>query len=475
MATLIASANGVQELARIGGEQDALAVEGGVLEVEGCSAAELVRAYGSPLYVISEATLRNNFRRIRGAFAQTWPSPVAVYYALKSNNNFAIRAILFEEGAGGDCFGEGELYATFVGGADPQHVVMNGSNKTERELRKAVQLGICVNIDSEDEIGMLSEVAAAEGRSARVGLRLVVVPEEYDPLGTVASYPWGFPEEAAVPLVDRLQRDPRLDFEGYSVHIGRMSPDPTFFSRWAALLGDMIVALHRATSFVPRRIDIGGGYPRLRDIEAGHDPEGYPRDYLNPHDIAEYAEAATSPLLRAFEQASLPVPDLAIEPGRYLSGSAGTLLTTVGAVKRHSGRTWVNVDASVNNLMMRETRDYEYWILPASRMDDPYTEACSVHGPICMGKPLGTDTPLPRAARGDLLAILDAGMYAETLSTQMNGVPRPATVLVNRGTHELIKERESVNDVFARFILPERFRSYTRQRSSAEPTTGGTE
>lgn len=475
MATLIGSANGVQELARIGGQHDALAVEGGVLEVEECSALDLVRAYGSPLYVISETTLRNNFRRIRDAFAEKWPAPVAVYYALKSNNNFAIRAILFEEGAGGDCFGEGELYATFLGGADPQHVVMNGSNKTERELRKAVQLGICVNIDSEDEIEMIGQIAASEDTSARIGLRLVVVPEEYDPLGTVASYPWGFPEEAAVPLVNRLQGDPRLDFEGYSLHIGRMSPEPAFFARWAAMLGDAIVELHRATSFMPRRIDIGGGYPRLRDVEAGHDPEGHPRDYLNPHEIAEYAEAVTAPLLHAFEQASLPVPELAIEPGRYISGSAGTLLTTVGAVKRHSDRTWVNVDASVNNLMMRETREYEYWILPASRMDDAYTEACSVHGPICMGKPLGRGTPLPHMARGDLLAILDAGMYAETLSTQMNGVPRPATVLVNRGTHELIKTRETINDVFAQFILPERFRSYPTHRSNAEQTTGGTE
>src|SRR6202011_641814 len=136
-------------------------------------------------------------------------------------------------------------------------------------------------------------------------------------------------------------------------------------------------------------------------------------------------------------------------------GSAGTLLTSVGAVKRHSGRTWVNVDASVNNVMMRETRDYEYWLLPASRMTDNFSDSCFVTGPICMGKPLGRGTPLPAVSRGDLLAILDAGMYAETLSTQMNGVPRPATVLVNGGRHELIKERETVRDVFSRFILPE--------------------
>ena len=459
-ATFTASATGAQELERIGGHEDALDIDAeGVLTIEGCSATDLIQDYGSPLYVISESTLRRNFRRIRDAFRARWPTEFTVYYALKSNNNFAVRAILFEEGAGGDCFGEGELYATFVGGADPNHVVMNGSNKTQAELRKAVELGICVNIDAEDEIDLIDEIVAASGRRARVALRLAVIPEEYDTTGSVAAYPWGFPEEAAIPLVQRLQADQSVDFEGYSMHIGRVSPHPAFFHRWASMLGETVVSLERATGFRPQRLDVGGGFPRRRDIEAGHDPAGEPREYLNPHDIVDYADAVTAPLLSAFEDASLPMPQLAVEPGRYIVGSAGTLLTSVGAVKRHSQRVWVNLDVSVNNLMMRETRDYEYWLLPASRMTDAFSESCFVAGPICMGKPLGRGTPLPRMVRDDVLAVLDAGMYAETLSTQMNGVPRPATVLVNDGRHELIKERETVRDVFARYILPERFRA----------------
>jgi diaminopimelate decarboxylase len=123
------STTGAAELARIGGAEDCLSVDAsGVLAVDGCSAAELLEPYGSPLYVISESALRRSFRAIRDAFTKRWPSPVTVHYALKSNNNFAVRAILHEEGAGGDCFGEGELYATFVGGADPKKIVMNGSS-----------------------------------------------------------------------------------------------------------------------------------------------------------------------------------------------------------------------------------------------------------------------------------------------------------------------------------------------------------
>jgi diaminopimelate decarboxylase len=453
--------SGADELVQIDGGQDDLSVdESGVLAIEGVSAAELLEAYGSPLYVVSESTLRRNFRRIRNAFSEAWPNQVTVHYALKSNNNFAVRAILYEEGAGGDCFGEGELYATFVGGANPANIVMNGSSKSMRELKKAVDLGICINVDNEDELDFLEEILAASSQRARVALRLLVIPPAFDPNGVLGAYPWGFPEESAEPLVKRMADHPSLIFEGYSVHVGRMSPDLDFFRAWAGQLGEMVVSLYTKTGVTPRRIDVGGGFPRRRDVEAGYDAADQPREYLNPHSIEEYADAVCKPLLDALARSSLTAPELAIEPGRYIVGSAVTLLSTVGAVKSHSGSTWVNVDVSVNNLMMRETRNYEHWILPASRMKDELSTRCFVNGPICMGKPLGRDVRLPQVRRGDTFAILDAGMYAETLSTQLNGVPRPATVLVNQGRHELIKERESLNDVFAKFRLPERFRAY---------------
>src|SRR5699024_9325988 len=113
---------------------------------------------------ISEATLRANYRRVAAAFTAEWPAPVRVLYAIKANNNLAVRAIMHSEGAGSDCFGTAEMYATFMGGADPATVVLNGSNKTHEELRKAVELGVTVNIDSEEEIGVLDGLAAAAGK-----------------------------------------------------------------------------------------------------------------------------------------------------------------------------------------------------------------------------------------------------------------------------------------------------------------------
>ncbi len=144
----------------------------GILLIEECSARSLVEEFGSPLYVVSERTLRENFRRIRRAFEEHWPAAVNVLYAIKANNNLAIRAILNQEGAGGDCFGEAELYATFAGGADPDKVAMNGTSKTMADLRSAVELGVRINIDAEDEIDQLRTIAGQIGREARVNLRV---------------------------------------------------------------------------------------------------------------------------------------------------------------------------------------------------------------------------------------------------------------------------------------------------------------
>src|SRR6516165_7998257 len=143
-------------LQRIMTASDRLSVSrSGELVIESVLALDLLKEYGSPLYVVSEATLRTNFRRVRQAFTDVWPTAVNILYAIKANNNLAIRAILFQEGAGGDCFGDGEFYATFLGGADADKIVVNGSNKTYDEVERAAKLGVRINIDAEDELGFV--------------------------------------------------------------------------------------------------------------------------------------------------------------------------------------------------------------------------------------------------------------------------------------------------------------------------------
>ena len=131
-------------------DSDRLSVsESGELTIEGHKATDLIERYGSPLFVLSDSTLRRNFWRIRSAFESEWTSDVNIMYALKCNPNFAVRAVMNEEGAGGDCFGLGELEATFAGGADPEKIALNGSNKSDSLIDRAIDLGVYINIDSE--------------------------------------------------------------------------------------------------------------------------------------------------------------------------------------------------------------------------------------------------------------------------------------------------------------------------------------
>jgi diaminopimelate decarboxylase len=443
---------------------DRLAVSGGGdLLIENCAVPELLSTYGSPLFVVSEAALRANYRRIAAAFSSAWPAPVQILYAIKANNNLAVRAIMHSEGAGCDCFGTAEMYATFLGGADPAKVVVNGSNKTEAELAKAVDLGVIVNIDGEDEIDVLDRLAATAGKVAPVNVRLKVVPPEYAGEGSdyfgmptqLAAYlqreKWGFSAEAATQLVRAIGSRAHLSPLGFSLHVGRISSSPRMLALWAAETARMVLQIRQATGFSPRMLDIGGGWARERDPESRSLA-------LNPNTIEDYAKAVTSVLLPPLTEAGMEVPELWLEVGRYLVGNAVCLLGTVGAVKRDMGQAWINIDCSTNSLMRVDTAASRYHLFAATGMHRPLSECAHIVGPTCIDSLFAESHPMPNVARGDAIAILDAGMYAETTSTQFNGMPRPATVLVCDRRHELIKRRETVEDVFALHRIPERLR-----------------
>lgn len=438
----------------------------GCLTIDGHRADELLRVHGSPLFVLSESTLRANYRRVAVALDEAWPRDTRVLYAIKANNNLAVRAVFHEEGAGGDCFGEGELYATFLAGASPDRVVLNGSNKTPEDLRTAAELGITVNIDGADEIEFLRDIARDLGRQVRVCLRLRVVPDEFadrvpDYISAagkslaqkVEASQWGFSVEAAAELIPVVAATPGLNLVGFHHHLGRLLPDLEYHASWARELVSAIGELHRRTGFAPRLLNVGGGIARERD------PESRERK-LNPIRVEDHIRAVTDALRDGFSALGLPLPDLWMEPGRYLVGNAGVLLGTVGQIKRDFGQTWVNADFSINNLMRIETSGSQYHVLVASKLNEEPGESVTVVGPLCTGTPIARALPVPGdLRRGDLLAVLDAGMYAETASSQFNGVPRPSTVLVSPECVDVIKERETVLDVFAKHRIPPRLRA----------------
>ena len=434
--------------------------ETGDLLIEDVSASELIKAYGSPLYVFSEKTLRQNFRRIRKAFGDAWPEPVNIMYAIKANTNLAVRAILNQEGAGGDCFSEGELFATFEAGADAAKIALNGSLKSERSLRIAIERGVTTNIDAEDELDRLQSICQSLRQRAAVNIRLKPMSDAYRGIQTdyfggenlddyVRRTKWGFSEESATRLVQRIEEIPELDLRGFSFHIGRTSQGPEFLQQYGRAIGRNVVAIFRATGFVPAILDIGGGWARERDPESRALP-------LNPTPVEHLAQIACSEILSQLTGADIPVPELWVEPGRFIVGNASVLLATVGTVKRDLGMTWVNIDAGTNALPRIDTSGSAHHVVAASGMRRPADCVVDIVGPICIDSVMARDIPMPDLQRGDPIAILDAGMYSESASTQFNSIPRPATALVNGSTSELIKRREQVEDLFHHHLIPNR-------------------
>ena len=275
--------------------------------------------------------------------------------AIKCNNNFAIRAILSSEGAGGDCFGLGELYASLAGGADPHLLVMNGSNKTREEVAAAVALGITLNVDSIDEIAFIREAVGRAGKRASVNLRLKIAPEDLEAhlpesyrtaegaAAGVRRTKWGFTSAAAAPLITALAAMDDIDLRGYSTHIGHQSPQPEAFAAVARAFGAAVRALEQATGFTPEVLDLGGGWAQMREPSARHFA-------INDFTIEDYAEAATTALRRELG-ALAALPEFWLEPGRYITSNAQILLAAIGAIKRDAGFTWLHVDASTNDLV----------------------------------------------------------------------------------------------------------------------------
>ena len=443
----------------------------GHLWIERCRARDLVERFGSPLYVTSEAQIRHNYRRLLKAFTDRYRlNDVIVLYALKANNNLAIRRIFDQEGAGGDCFGLAELWATFAGGADPAKVVLNGSNKPEAELREAVRLGITVTVDCLEELEMLDAIAAAQGRRVPIHIRLKprleglegtfgMFSDNVDVAGVVQSWKWGLTFSEALTVAQRAQKMRSIELVGLHCHIGRQTGEESPYRAQVRAVVSQAAAMREKAGWTPRVFDLGGGFAH------GRDPEGR-RSVAHVPAIEDYAEAITSALRAELAEQNFPPPVLEFEPGRFLIGNTTVLLATVGVVKRtpELGRIWVNLDCSSNQLTRIMSRGDYYHIVPAEKLDEAPTDTVEVVGPLCMPDILGRERKLPALERGDLVAVLDAGMYAETTSSQFNGQPRPATVLVNGAEAEIIKEAETVEDVFTQHRIPSRLGEIERVR-----------
>jgi diaminopimelate decarboxylase len=410
---------------------DSARIEGGELRLGGVRASELAEELGTPLVVYCEATLRRQARALREAIGERG----RVFYGAKAFANLAVLHVLQEEGLGADVATSGELAFALRAGLSPSELIVHGNNKDEVLLRAAADVHATVVLDAPDE-ARLAAVAGVGTALVRVTLGVDADTHEAVVTGHHGSKFGLPPEDALTLLADALERG--LDVLGLHVHVGSQLPD---FAAQAE-------TIERLAAFAARARDALGWEPRVADLGGGFGIRHHPGEVVP--DAASLAASAAATARSAFAAAGLPEPEVWLEPGRCLVGRAGVTLYRVGAVKRLPERTWVAIDGGMSDNPRPQLYDAQYTALSAERADEERDEDVSVAGMHCeSGDVLIDDILLPSPRRGDLLAVPATGAYTLAMSSNYNGVGRPAAVLVRDGEARLIRRRETIDDLLA--------------------------
>lgn len=407
---------------------DAFAYRNEHLHCEAVDLAELVARHGSPTYVYSSAHVLARLCELETALA---PIRHQVCFAVKTNSNLGILGLLARAGAGFDIVSGGELARLRAVGADMHRVVFAGVGKSRDELAQALAAGIGMfNVESVPEAEALGRLATGLGRSADVALRvnpgLAAGAHRHISTGTATSK-FGIPSLQVPETYARLGRIPGLRPVGLHCHIGSQILDPALHAAAATHLAGLVRQIRDAGGCV-ESVNLGGG------IGIRYDDEAAPT-------AAEYAGAVLPPL------AELGV-SLLVEPGRFLIGNAGVLLTQVLYRKVTQHRTFIVVDAGMNDLVRPSLYDAHHEIRPVVARPGTPHEVVDVVGPICeSADSMARDRLLPRLEAGDAIAIGSAGAYGFVMSSNYNSRARAAEVLVHGDAHAVVRRRETFEDL----------------------------
>ncbi|MEJ5331100.1 MAG: diaminopimelate decarboxylase [Desulfobaccales bacterium] len=395
----------------------------GELYCEQVPVAQIARRVGTPLYLYSHATLTRHFHAFDEAFAGF---PHLICFAVKANSNLAILRLFASLGAGADIVSGGELYRALRAGVDPGRIVYSGVGKKPREIKEALRAGILMfNIESSQELEAISRLARRLGTTARVALRINpdIDPKTHPYISTgLKKNKFGINIEQALLDYWRAQALPGIEVVGVACHIGSQITE----------LEPFLEAVQRLRELIARLADMG---IRIRYLDLGGGLGITYQEELPPHP-REYGAAVTK------ELQGLDVT-LILEPGRVLVGNAGILVTQVLYTKYTDAKHFIIVDAAMNDLARPSLYGSYHAVWPVREADRPELTA-SVVGPICeSGDFLAKDRVLPGFQPGELLAVMSAGAYGFSMSSNYNSRPRVAEILVKDDEFYVIRKRET--------------------------------
>lgn len=405
------------------------------LYAEDVPVTELVAAFGTPLYIYSYNTLLRHFKAYDDAFDGV---PHIICFALKANTNSAILRLLAKNGGGADIVSGGELFRALKASINPKKIVYAGVGKTEEEIRYALKSRILMfNIESEDEVYEIDRIAGSMGVIAPIALRVNpdIDPETHPYIATgLKKHKFGIPIDDALEYYRSIKKLKNLEIVGIHKHIGsqitKISPFTEALKRVLLLLEEL-----ERNSISIKYLDIGGGL----GITYKDEVPPLPRDLaLN-----------LLPLLKGRKLT------LIVEPGRSIVGNAGMLVTKVLYIKKGEEKEFVIVDAGMNDLIRPALYGSYHHIQPVKKRKRKSIVA-DVVGPICESSDfLARDREIPMVRQGEYLAVMSAGAYGFSMSSNYNSRPRAAEVIVKGKEYALIRKRETYKDLISGEIIPD--------------------
>jgi diaminopimelate decarboxylase len=419
----------------------------GRMEIGGCDVVELARAYGTPLYIYDEETVRLRCREFTAALADRGQ----VLYSAKAFASPGFLRVVASEGLGVDVVSEGELRFALAAGFSGGRIYFLGNNKSRADVAAACRAGATLVIDGFHEFDLLRELLPAvlpEGARLRCELRLSpgVMPQTHHYIATgQLDSKFGFSIEsgAARAAAEEALSFDRIELVGLHSHIGSQLFDLSGHVAAMEIMLDFLSELRRELDYQPARLGAGGG---LGIAYTREDDPPTPREFV-------------STLLDALDQGvvrrGLRTPQLVVEPGRAIAGPAGVAVYTVGSIKDIPGvRRYVAVDGGMGDNIRPKLYGARYEVLLARDPEGVPAAPVSVAGKYCESTDvLATDVPLPPVEAGDVLCLPAAGAYCLAMASNYNGMPRPAVVMVRGGKARLLRRRETLDDLLAAEVL----------------------
>ena len=412
----------------------------GKLYCEDVDLARVAEEFGTPLYIYSAGTILDHYTRLDAALA---PLDHLICYAVKANSNRAILKLLAEAGAGFDIVSGGELFRAIKAGADPKKCTFAGVGKARDEIEYALDQGVySFNVESEAELEYIDKIAGAKKSRAPIALRVNpdVDPKTHAYISTGShENKFGVALDDAPRIYERAAKMPNIDIVGVQMHIGSQITEAAPFAAAINKVSPLVRELK--SKYKIKFFSVGGGMGIIyrRALESGsgkwwHDHESEPSAFS----VRDYTNAIVPPLR------DLGVRVL-IEPGRFLVGNAGVLLTRVRYIKTSGQKKFAIVDAGMNDLIRPALYRSYHEIVPVEEgKGDSPNRPIDIVGPVCeSGDFFALDREMPEVREGELLAIMSAGAYGFVMASNYNSRPLPAEALVKGNKLTLIRKRQT--------------------------------